>query len=553
MGFLDEVNSMMGGKKKTEDYSNVKLGSTKGVPGGIPAAQKAVEAEFIPEVTKEEEPVIFGRTKREKKEEGPNQNVPWNAGFGGDIETKFVKKGYDESRNEWEAALKGESKSGGVTSITSRKRTDKDDLENLRDMNAPNVKEGIDYGQADMQREKEMGWNEYSKKLKELKRDSGETRRMQASDYAVVGLTPPEKLPSQIESLERVDSGKSLMSETEQGVVKALARKRYMEEAEKTEMEREKKENAPKGLAALNPLAGVTSARGWLATQKLEFDAAALGGIPQGKMVIKTDKKGTPVMDNQGKIMYEWQPGMIQLPTYNKKSGWSTTQVEATPANIRQAVILNKQRDLSLKAQEAQVEQVKANTAALKSQTGQREYYLNERQQAWQRGSGSQLPARSESYNIRTGFTPNFNVPGTGESKYIRDRYRLGESPTIAKALSRGRSGLSDMTSRVLSPISAPITPNAKIRMELPNVFGAGTSLSPANANVMAILSPTTQASGGAILSKLSPKMGISGVGNGTPMSYGAGLTPQAAKFGNISFQGMREAGSRVIGGKGKK
>ena len=281
-------------------------------------------------------------------------------------------------------------------------------------------------------------------------------------------------------------------------------------------------ERAPKGLARINPLGGAVLASNWLSKTKLEFDAAKLGGIPKGKFVEK-----------DGKIV--WEEPQIKTWVKNAKGKWVEQSLEATPTNIRNAII-------TMKMKESELERAKEGTSLLRSQVrgseginAVREYRLNRSAQAMQ----TYLPARSETWTVRQGYQPRFNVPGAG-TRYVRDRFLIGGSQSLQNALESHRSGLREMKARVLSNYSAPITLNPRL-----------TGLMPGMGGTVAKLSPVGELGSSEVMSKLN----VSG-GGGDGVSKLSVFSGGAPKLGmgasGVSFGRMRSLGSRV-GGFGKR
>ena len=299
----------------------------------------------------------------------------------------------------------------------------------------------------------------------------------------------------------------------------------------------------------LAPVEGAIELRKGVTGLKAKWNEAELGGIqekvvdaPHYGMMPIFDKNDQPVLNPDGSqkmkktlLGYTKETKRTVMVPVKKGKTWTMEEVEATPQNIQMAVQSKRQKENEVKLGREYVAQKEAETANIKSVTAMRDYRLARAQEP-----PSLLPQRDEKYRVRKGFTPNFNVPGQGSSGYVRDRYMIGGVPGVENTLERGRSGLRNMSARVLSNYSAPITPNPQLRMQLPNVFAPGTSLAPESGGVLQALSPSN-VGGGAVLAKLQPNGNI-------------GILPSTTKFGSggISFGNMRSMGSRILGG-GKK
>lgn len=311
------------------------------------------------------------------------------------------------------------------------------------------------------------------------------------------------------------------------------------------------------GATLVSPVSGAIAVRKGLGELKTQWNVAELGGTTKEKvkvmgMVPVRDKEGKVIMDDgkprmkEGVVNYK-DADMIIVPVKRGKT-WGMEKMEATPQNIRMAVLMKRQKEDEVKLGQKYVEAKEAEVKGMQLANERREFYLNRAATTGTRGLEALGIDRSTGYSVRSGFTPRFNVGGVGESGYIRDRYQVGGIPGVARALQKGRGGLAEIHSRVLSNYSAPITPNPQLRMQLPNVFGAGTSLSPQGGNAIAALSVSPNMGGGAVLAKLQPNIGIKA---GTPLSYGLVPTSPQERFGSsLSFGGMREMGSKILGGK---
>ena len=256
---------------------------------------------------------------------------------------------------------------------------------------------------------------------------------------------------------------------------------------------------------------------GWLSKKKTEMQALSIGGMPKGKVAFKLMPKvvdgkyifktapvevWTNVKDNEGNVKrvktIEMQPlldargnpiaememtptyetAMITIPIKGKEGWYMSSEVEATHANVRLSIERRKAMEAETKKKESETKYKEMQTSDLRSLMSNRERNAN-------LGEARVQAARMGNFQFGStnfGREPIYMV--TNEMGATRDKYTLGGStgrfaPSVRASLAAGRQGLGNMSERVLSNYSAPLTVNPLLRVGLPDVVGNRMQMNP--------------------------------------------------------------------------